>query len=189
MTTPPVSEFFIETRAVDAKPLATFALPAVACSPTEWINWWSPPPGEISDIPAITLNNAGDGQVLYLAFDYFTMSSAETYRDSADFFRDLLKILDIQPVLCNITSSPNVLRTAFFEEDHCYQIHQISTIPNRYRGEVLPVSGGKLCFRREIKKAYTVYPEKQELSVSEENGTWIVKLPVFTLQQFIICEK
>lgn len=189
VTTPPVSEFFIETKPVSAEALAVFALPAVACTPTEWINWWSPPPGEISEIPAITLNKVGNGEVIYLAFDYFTMSSAETYRDSADFFRDLLNILDIKPVLKNITSSPNVLRTAFFEEADCYQIHQISTIPNRYKGEVLPLSGGKLCFRKEIKKAYTVYPKKQELSIVKENDAWIVELPIFTLQQLIICEK
>lgn len=189
VTTPPVSEYFIETVPTTARSLANFILPGVACSPTEWINWWSPPPGAETAIPAVTLNQLGDGQVIYLAFDYFTMSASESYRDTADFFRDLLRILNIRPILKNITDTPNVLRTAFFEEDDCYQIHQISTIPNRCHGETLPVSGGKLLFTVPVRRAYTVYPEKQALTVTEKDGCWEVELPVFKLQQLIICEK
>lgn len=189
VTTPPVSEFFIELSAEQADTLATFVLPAVACSPTEWINWWSPPPGKETGWPAITQNSYGNGTVIYLAFDYFTMSAADTYRDTGDFFCDLLRILDIRPVLCNQTSIPDILRTAFFEEDGYYQIHQISTIPSRYRGETIPVSGGSLVFRKPVTKAHTVYPAEKELPVTQEGDTWVVELPEFELQQIIICEK
>ena len=189
-TTPPVSEFFIETRPETAKTLATFALPSVACSPTEWINWWSPPPAvEASDIPAVTINTIGKGQVIRLAFDYFTMSQRETYRDTPDFFRDLLRILDITPVVKNVTDIPDILRTAFFEEEDCYQIHQISTIANRYHGQTLPVSGGKLVFTEAISAAELVYPTKQTLTVTKTDNGWEVELPTFESQQFIICKK
>lgn len=188
-TTPPVSEYFVETKPVTAQTLAVFALPSVACSPTEWINWWSPPPGEISSIPAVTINQVGRGSVINLAFDYFTMSQKETFRDTGDFFRDLLKLLDIRPTVKNVTDIPDILRTAFFEEEDCYEVHQISTIPNRYHGNTLPVSGGKLLFTRPVSKASVVYPAKADLTVTKTAEGWEVELPSFESQQFIICKK
>lgn len=188
-TTPPISEFFVETQPTTAKTLVNFALPSVACSPTEWINWWSPPPGEVSSIPAVTINQLGKGSVINLAFDYFTMSQKETYRDTADFFRDMLRILDIRPTVKNITDIPDILRTAFFEEEDCYEIHQISTIPNRYRGNTMPVSGGKLLFTKPISGADLVYPGKLELDVVKTDEGWEVELPAFESQQFIVCKK
>ena len=188
-TTPPVSDFFVETKPTTAQPLANFVLPSVACSPTEWINWWSPPPGEASSIPAVTINCLGEGSVINLAFDYFTMSQKETYRDTADFFRDLLRILDICPTVKNITDIPDILRTAFFEEDDCYEVHQISTIPNRYHGNTMPVSGGKLLFTKPVSSASVVYPEKMDLDVNRTDEGWEVELPTFESQQFIVCKK
>lgn len=188
-TTPPVSDFFVETKLITAQPLAHFALPSVACSPTEWINWWSPPPGEISDITAVTINCLGKGSVINLAFDYFTMSQKETYRDTADFFRDLLRILDICPTVKNVTDIPDILRTAFFEKDDCYEVHQVSTIPNRYHGNTMPVSGGKLLFTKPISGASVVYPNKAELDVVKTDEGWEVNLPSFESQQFIVCKK
>ena len=188
-TTPPISEFFVETKPTTAKALVNFALPSVACSPTEWINWWSPPPGEISDIPAMTINWLGEGCVINLAFDYFTMSQKESYRDTADFFRDMLRILDICPTVRNITDIPDILRTAFFEEDDCYEVHQISTIPNRYHGNTMPVSGGKLLFTKPISGASVVYPKKAKLDVVKTDEGWEVELPSFESQQFIVCKK
>ena len=189
VTTPPVSEYFIEAELVTAETLADFVLPCVACSPSEWINWWSPPPGAETALPALTENHLGKGRVIYLAFDYFTMTARETYRDSGDFFRDLVRLLDIRPSLRNATDTPDILRTAYFEEEDCYQIHQLSTIPNRYQGETLPISGGSIIFTVPIKKACTVYPERRELTVCQKEDTWEVKLPTFTLQQMIICKK
>lgn len=189
VTTPPVSEFFVETEPVSAETLADFVLPCVACSPTEWINWWSPPPGAATAIPAVTENRLGNGSVIYLAFDYFTMSARETYRDSGDFFRDLLRILDIRPLVRNRTDIPNILRTAFFEEEDCYQIHQLSTLPNRYQGETMPVDGGSLIFTVPLAEAYTVYPKRRKLAVAEKENAWEVELPAFTQQQIIICKK
>lgn len=189
VTTPPVSEFFIETEPVAAEVLADLVLPCIACSPTEWINWWSPPPGRETAIPAVAVNRLGQGSVIYLAFDYFTMSARETFRDSADFFGDLLRFLDIRPAVRNRTDTPHLLRTAFFEEEDCFQIHQLSTIPNRYQGETIPVDGGTLAFASPVYEACTVYPEHRKLRVTENRGIWHVELPAFTQQQMIICKK
>ena len=117
------------------------------------------------------------------------MSQRETYRDTPDFFRDLLRILDITPVVQNITDIPDILRTAFFEEDDCYQVHQISTIANRYHGETLPVSGGRLVFTEKVQSAECVYPAKQELPVTKTDDGWEIELPTFESQQFIVIKK
>ena len=137
----------------------------------------------------MTENRLGDGVVIYLAFDYFTMSAGETYRDSGDFFRDLLRLMAIRPTVRNQTDIPNILRTAYFEEKDYYQIHQLSTLPNRYQGETSPVSGGTLIFTVPVGKAYTIYPQRQTLPVNEKDGVWELELPAFTQQQMIICEK
>lgn len=71
-TTPPVSDFFIEAECTDAHPEFTFVLPCTACSPTDWVNWWSPPPGAETTHPALTINQYGSGSVVYTAFDLFT---------------------------------------------------------------------------------------------------------------------
>ena len=189
VSTPPVSEFFVEVRPESAGCLAEFVLPAVACTPTEWVNWWCPPPGEMSGMPAITLNRVGKGQVIYLAFDFFTMEATEEFRDTNALFTDLLHLLRVETVLKNETDIPGILRTAFFEEDDCYQIHQVSTIPNRYQGEVCPVAGGAVVSRVPVASARLVYPAERKLPVIEEQGTWRVEVPAFTIQQMIILEK
>lgn len=189
VTTPPVSSFFVEVSPVDAQKLSHFVLPCVACSETEWINWWSPPPGRTTQMPAITMHPYGRGSVMYLAYDFFTMSAQETYRDTASSFQDFLRILEIHPSVWNQTDIPDILRTAYFETDSTYQLHQISAIPSRYHGQVIPVSGGTVHFTCKISRAYLVYPEKKELPVQEKNGSWSVTLPEFTLQQFLVFEK
>jgi len=189
VTTPPVSQFFLEVSPAQAQKLSHFILPCVACSETEWINWWSPPPGKVTEMPSVTLNQYGNGNVLYLAYDFFTMSAEETYRDTRSSFQDFLRVLKIHPSVWNQTEIPDILRTAYFETDSSYQIHQVSTIPSKYNGQVIPVSGGSVQFQNRISKAYRVYPEYQELQIQEENDLWTVALPEFTLQQFIVFEK
>lgn len=63
-TTPPVSEEFAEVSLTSAESLAEFLLPSVACDFEHWVNWWSPPPGDHTDFPAITKNTV-DKEWLY----------------------------------------------------------------------------------------------------------------------------
>lgn len=189
VTTPPISNFFIETKAICASPLAHFALPCVKCSPTEWINWWSPPPGELTNTPAILLNHFKKGLVLYLAYDFFTMASTGDYRDSNAGFNDFLNILHVTPKIRIETTTTDIINTAFFETANSYQIHQISNLPGLFKGESTPIPGGTLKTKLKIKKAYRVYPEYQELKICELNDVTNIELPSVSLQQLIICEK
>lgn len=188
-TTPPVSDFFIETSCTDAHPEFNFILPCVACSSTDWVNWWSPPPGEENDYPALTVNQYGKGSVVYTAFDFFTMAAQESYRNTADLFKQITDRLQIDPVLRNITDIPDILRTAFFETGSCYQIHQVSQLAHQFKGNVTPVSGGLLSVSAPVKEAIVVYPEYRRLPITQNNGKWMIQLPDFNIQQFVLLTK
>ena len=188
-TTPPVSDFFIEAECTDAHPEFTFVLPCTACSPTDWVNWWSPPPGAETTHPALTINQYGCGSVVYTAFDLFTMAAEESYRATGDLFRQITEKLNIKPVLRNITDIPNILRTAYFEKDDCYQIHQVSLMAHQFKGDVATVSGGVISVSTPVKEAVVIYPEHKTLPITQNGCEWLIQLPDFTIQQFIILKK
>lgn len=189
-TTPPVSEHFVETVPADsAQILLHLILPCVCCDETHWVNWWSPPPGTDSGYPALIHNAVGAGNVYYLAFDFFTMASAEGFRHPYSLFQDLICMEHVKPVLHNRTETPDMIRTAYFETEDSYIIHQISTLPKQFHGHLSPVNGGSLEFQRKISQAEVVYPEKKELEICADADGTIVRLPEFSLQQIIVCKK
>lgn len=189
-TTPPVSEHFIETTPItSAETLLTFILPCVKCDDQHWVNWWSPPPGADSGYPALLHQNNGKGGAYYMAFDFFTMASLESFQYPHELFADLIAMEKLSPALRNITELPEVIRTAYFETDKTYIIHQISMIPKRFHGDAFPVSGGTLELHAPVKHAGLVYPESKSLELHTENGKTVISLPDFTLQQIIVCDK
>lgn len=190
-TTPPVSEFFAEVRTKKAKQLLRFVTPCVPCSDQQWVNWWSPPPGEISLMPALLENSFGHGTVFYCAFDLFTMAGAEQYNDTDNLFGSLLKRSGVNPLVFNETSTPGMLRTAFFQRENELIIHQLSLIPHLCRGETVPVSGGALIVdesRFKVKRVRVVYPAEQDLTVDRSRGKARISLPTTKLHQIICLE-
>ena len=187
-TTPPVSDFFVEYAPDTAETLAHFVFPCTACDETHWVNWWSPPPGADSDIPAILHNQLGAGQTLYLAYDFFTMAASERYRDTGDSFHDFLNLLGFRPALRNLVGHPDLLRTAFFRTDTALQIHQVSALLGKFSGEAVPLSGGTLESAIPIYRARAVYPTEVELPVTQKDGRWFIALPDLTVQHFILCD-
>ncbi len=189
VTTPPISGFFTQLGMHTCKEHLRLVLPCVACSQTEWVNWWSPPPGEISDMPALISNQIGAGKLFYTAFDFFTMAASDTYRYTDSLFAQLLRRLDVIPAVQNISGHPLMLRTAFFETSKTYLIHQISMLPKLFKGQHTPISGGSLVIREPLFSAKVVYPQEQILTVRQADDSYIIELPEFTLQQIIICTK
>lgn len=189
-TTPPVSEHFIETiTEKNAETLLTFILPCVACDSRHWVNWWSPPPGADSVFPALIRKTVGKGSAYYMAFDFFTMASLDSFQYPHELFSDLLKHEKITPAVRNITETPDVIRTAYFETEDSYIIHQISMVPKRFHGDAFLVSGGTLELDRTISQAELVYPECATLEQHMENNKTVISLPAFSLQQIIVCKK
>ena len=189
-TTPPVSEHFIETTAAeDSETLLNLILPCVACDEEHWVNWWSPPPGEDSGYPALIRRREGKGSACYMAFDFFTMASLESFQYPNELFEDILRLTDIVPAVQNITAIPDIIRTAYFETEDSYIIHQISMIPKRFHGDVCPISGGTLQLKLPVRQAEVVYPMNAELDLTSTDGKTTISLPDFSLQQIIICRK
>lgn len=184
-TTPPVSSVFAEIRCETARELAEFLLPSVACDFQHWVNWWSPPPGDFSGYPAITLNDYGSGQILYTAFDYFTMAAEGTYEDTDSLFQDFFRALDFTPRFQNRTPYSHVIRTAFSQQGDHYLVHQISAIPHLCKGETPPVSGGELIVQGKVSSASLVYPQHRELSCHYDGTQSVISLPAFTMQQIV----
>ena len=153
------------------------------------VNGWSPPPGAETSLPALTINQYGSGSVVYTAFDLFTMAAEESYRAVGDLFKQITEKLNIKPVLRNITDIPNILRTAYFEKDDCYQIHQISLMAHQFKGDVTAVSGGVISVSTPVKEAVVIYPEHKTLPITQNGSEWLIQLPDFTIQQFIILKK
>lgn len=189
-TTPPVSEHFIEAVPTqNTESLLSFLFPCVACDDTHWVNWWSPPPGKDSGFPALLHQPSGAGSAYYLAFDFFTMASQESFQYTNELFTDILSTEEIKPVVQNITEASHIVRTAYFETKDAYIIHQISMVPKQFHGNIAPVNAGCLELSVPIKRADLVYPDTRELEILSENNKTIIPLPEFTLQQIIVCKK
>lgn len=189
-TTPPVSEHFIEiTPAESADVLLTLTPPCVACDAKHWVNWWSPPPGASSGYPALLRKPTGKGSTYYMAFDFFTMASQETFQHPHSLFADIIAMEGISPILRNKTETPEIIRTAYFEKPDSYIIHQISMVPKQFHGDAVPVDGGILEVSSKISQAELVYPVKATLDIHTTEHGCTVALPAFTLQQIILCKK
>lgn len=194
-TTPPVSEFFVDTHPRGAKTLLEFCVPCVEVTPSQWVNWWSPPPGHKTGIPALLWNKVGSGHVFYCAFDLFTMASKETYQALDELFARLLSLSGVKPLIRNETPLPHILRTAFYERQGAQGkeliVHQISSMARLAHGETPTVNGGKLCVdsaRFPVKKAEVVFPQHRELTVENYEDRAEIALPDLDMQQIIVLQ-
>ena len=189
-TTPPVSEHFVETTAEgETEVLLELIKPCVACDESHWVNWWSPPPALKPSCAGLFCHKVGEGHAYYMAFDFFTMASQESFQYPNTLFKDILGMENIVPVIQNITDIPNIIRTAYFETEEYYIIHQVSMMPKSFHGNIVPVSGGSLKLQVPVKEVKMVYPEKRILETESINGETVISLPEFTSQQMILCYK
>ncbi len=189
-TTPPVSEHFVEIQPqASTEVLLSLIPPCVACDATHWVNWWSPPPATEESYPALLHRSLEKGNVYYMAFDFFTMATIETFRHPHTLFRDIMRMEQITPVVQNITELPEIIRTAYFETDETYTIHQISVIPKQFHGNAVSVPGGSIKIQLPIKEAKLVYPEERILETTVTDGITTIELPFFSIQQMIVCQK
>ena len=117
------------------------------------------------------------------------MVTTEKFRNSYPLFQDVLRLLHVTPAMRNRTEIPEILRTAFFETPDTWQIHQVSTLPDHYHGETISVSGGEIRTVLPVTGAEAVYPEKQTLEVEKDKDEFVIKLPPFRLQQFVVLYK
>lgn len=190
-TTPPVGETFTELLPRGARALLEFIEPCIRVTETEWVNWWSPPPGVKTGMPALLENRIGAGRVFTCGFDLFTLAVEGKYRWLDDFFAALLREGGVRPPVRNVVKHPHMVRTAFFRRGKELIVHQISALVHAFGGERVPVGGGKLVIdekRVKVKRARVVYPEERELRMQFAGGMATVELPEMDIQQIIAIE-
>lgn len=190
-TTPPVGETFTELTPRGARTLLEFIAPCLPVTETEWVNWWSPPPGTATGFPALLKNSFGKGIVFTCGFDPFAMAAKGTYRWLDGFFAALLREGGIHPPVRNALAHPHMVRTAFFRRGKELIVHQISALPHAFDGESVPVSGGKLVIdeaRIPVRCARVVYPREQALPVHFAGGLAEITLPEMDIQQIVVLE-
>lgn len=190
-TTPPVGETFTELKPASAQPLLEFITPCLKVTETEWVNWWSPPPGAASGFPALLHNRFGGGHVFTCGFDPFTLAVSGKYRWLDGFFGALLRESGFYPPVRNPLPHPHMVRTAFFRRDKELIVHQVSMLPHAFGGERVPVSGGKLVISEDripVRSARVVYPCEKELPVQFAGGMAEILLPEIDIQQIVVVE-
>lgn len=187
-TTPPVGDGFTEVETGGAKALLRFTLPCVAVTDTDWVNWWSPPPGEATALPALISQPHGKGRVFYCAFDLFTMAEQGGYNYLDELFGELLDRAAAPLPLRLRAAAPRLLRTGFFRRGGELLIHQLSNLPYAFDGQLAPTPGGTLCVdtaRYAVRSARVVWPEEQSLPVHTRDGLAEIELPSFSLGQIV----
>lgn len=187
-TTPPVSEAFTEIEICGAKALLHFTLPCVKVTDTDWVNWWSPPPGKPTNLAALTVHPYSSGQVFYCAFDLFDMAEKGGFNDVDALFGELLDRTEAKFSVRLAHSAPRLVRTGFFRRGGDILVHQLSTLPHAFGGQTAPVPGSVLqvdTAQYAVKSARVVWPNPQELTVKTGNGMAEISLPSLSLGQIV----
>lgn len=60
---------------------------------------------------------------------------------------------------------------------------------HQFKGDVATVSGGVISVSTPVKEAVVIYPEHKTLPITQNGCEWLIQLPDFTIQQFIILKK
>ncbi|MDD3840585.1 MAG: beta-galactosidase trimerization domain-containing protein [Clostridia bacterium] len=188
-TTPPVSKLWHQIKTEGAKTIANYILPSTEVTMDKWVNWWSPPPGELTEYPAVTINNIGKGIVLYTAFDFLSMEN-ERFNWIKKFFKGITEQYIQKPKLSLSTENMNILKMSYFDRKDRQEliIHQVSNMCRMTGGHDIAVDGGTLVVNsnfREIKSAHIVYPDNVQLKVEKLDDVYKIKLPDIGIHQVI----
>ena len=60
---------------------------------------------------------------------------------------------------------------------------------HQFKADVAAVNGGVISVSTPIKEATVIYPEHKNLLITQNGSEWLIQLPDFTIQQFIILKK
>ncbi|MCK5128686.1 MAG: beta-galactosidase trimerization domain-containing protein [Clostridiales bacterium] len=191
-TTPPVESIRQTIIAKDSKVLAKFINPATEITSDKWVNWWSPPPKNHTDDPAIILNEYGEGKVAYFAFDIFKMEN-NGFNLNKDIFTTLIGSIYLSPSIYLETDSNNILDYVSYisEDKKSIIIHQISNMASMTKGDVVSISGGRLKINASeysISEAKIVYPYKDILDINIVESYYSINLPNIDIHNIFICE-
>ena len=165
-TTPPVGPWILRTTEGGARSLGTFLDPAVLLTETTWVNWGNPLPGHPNGCNALYENRVGQGRVLTVCFDLFTMATEE-YLWTRPFFRDVTDTY-FRPRVALDTEYHQSLEFTCYERGNDLIVHELSAMARVTGGDTPEMPGGTLRVAldgRRVTGAEQVYPEHRALTV------------------------
>ena len=182
---------FIVVKTRDAAVMATHILPAIEWGKNHWVNWDPPPPGKVSNYPAIIEINRGRGKVLYASFDLFGMISRRFIWPSEFYYQILRSYVTDSPLRVETPSKRRSLGSTFYKKrsESALLIHQVNRTVPELQGEVNPIKGGILILHDSYFRARNcaqIYPEARNLKLKTNRGVTTIELPDVSIHNMIL---
>lgn len=185
-TTPPVSPLRLKVEAKEGEALATYIDPTVLITATTWVNWWSPPPRETTDEPAVVRHSHGAGTVIYAAFDLFRMEGEFHY--VTPLVQGIFESNLSDAKMRLVSEHPGTVGFVGYDRptEKALIVHEVSHLAQLTQGEAPPIAGGTLKLSeswKNIRRAELAYPESKELNVRRGSAGYEIDLPQLTIHQ------
>ena len=187
----------VQVRATTANVLATHTLPACKVTPTQWVNWWPPPPDAKTQWPAVTLNRCGEGLAMYVSFDVLNMvrkTGGRPFVWSWQFLKAALeRVLLPEPRIRVKTDQPRSLDATYFKVRNRDQVlvHLLNNTVKPLNGDVLPVPPSRLVVRElpfAPVRAKVIYPHETDLGMTGDGQCRVVELPPVDIHTIVSVE-
>ena len=178
--------------------LATHVLPATVWRPDTdeneqaWVNWEPPPPGKLSEYPAVIATQRGAGNVVYASFDLYGMIT-DDLAWPLEFHRQLLRSHLKNPPIRLEVNNRRGMGTTFYRKrnENRLVVHRVNRTILLTKGEVNRLAGGKLV----LSEAYfrptacrQVHPSPQVLTLNPRGGRVEIALPDVDIHSVIVLE-
>ena len=157
-----------------------------------WVNWEPPPPGRLSDFPALLTRAHGKGFVVYASFDLYAMIAGDLQWPLEFHYQLLCSDLKKPPVRARLNNRRGV-GTTFYKKRGKKQlvVHQVNRAVPLLRGDVNPIRGGTLIISESFfatRSCTQIHPVRQSLKF-EKRGEFVeVKLPDVAIHSVIVVD-
>lgn len=174
---------FLRLKRTTAEEVMNYRLPFMVqnLDKNQWFNWGPPPPGSETAGTAVAYNRFGKGQSLYIGAPIFR---AMQYRLHwiQKWIPEMIRQLVANPIIELRTDpfSEYLHGTFFYDEHKRFVLAQVlNTVELSTNGELRPAPDVTIAANFEklpIKGARMVWPEQHDLTVTQRDGTAIVRL-------------
>lgn len=188
-TKAPVSGAVYRVRPTTGEALCAFVNPAVELTPNTWVNWWCPPPKQLTNDPAFVLNQFGQGKALYAAFDLMRMASTGEFNYLPPLFNAIADAFVPAPTIAFRRAHAHTLSFVAYDRPGERDIiaHVVNHAAERLYGDAPVLHNGciEISAERSVAGAELVYPEHERLDVESDGGLKRIKLPDIGIHQVI----
>ncbi len=188
-TKAPVSGTVYRVRTTGGRALNSFINPAVELTPTTWVNWWCPPPKQLTNDPAFVVNSYGRGKALYAAFDLLRMAKTDEYNYLPALFDAVASDFVPAPTIAYRRAHRRTLSCVAYDraQPRDMIVHVVNHAAERLGGDAPTLDNGsiELASERKVARAELVYPERQALNVQCDGDIQRIALPPISIHQVV----